>query len=166
MNKFLKAASLRYELEESKIQPISKVDAEIISEIVEVLRKIGIVDIKTILDKYKYLKDEDILNALLQWNIDHPDRPSKDEEAEYSDEKETNHKLLKIGGEYMISSTIYGFRVDYDELKLVINPTYADKVTSRNPYVNYCIFFRDESEMENVVEELKKIINLDTLNLY
>lgn len=74
MNEFIKAATLRYpeELNKLLIHPINKVDGEIIVELGEILKKLNATDVKAILDSYKYQKDSEIYDKLLQWNIDHP----------------------------------------------------------------------------------------------
>jgi hypothetical protein len=74
MNEYLKVSTGRYpkNMESALIHPISEIDAEIIVEIMEILKKVDRADVKGLLDKYKYLKDEKIRDALLQWNIDHP----------------------------------------------------------------------------------------------
>ena len=52
------------------INPISELDAEIIIELTEIFKKLGKTDLVSILDTYKYKKDEEIRDDLLQWNID------------------------------------------------------------------------------------------------
>jgi isocitrate/isopropylmalate dehydrogenase len=74
MNKFLQSAAERYpkELNSQLIHPINAIDAEIIGEIIDILKKLEFIEITLFLDQYKYLKDSEIRNVLKQWNIDHP----------------------------------------------------------------------------------------------
>jgi hypothetical protein len=76
MKDHLKAAVKRYpvNLENSLIHPLSNIDAEILVEIGEILRKAKLDSVKKILDGFKYLKDAQIYDALLQWNIDNPEK--------------------------------------------------------------------------------------------
>lgn len=84
MKDYLKKAIEKYPCEELeakinkgeplKINPISKIDADIIVEIIELLRKynsnVAINDAISIIEQWKYLKDTDILNKLIQLNLD------------------------------------------------------------------------------------------------
>ncbi len=73
MNEYLKASSKKYTKLSDKevlIHPISEIDGEIITEIYEILKKTGINNVADILKEYKYLKDEEIRDKLLQVNID------------------------------------------------------------------------------------------------
>jgi len=74
MNKFLQSAVERFpkDLEKSLIHPISRTDAEIIIEVIEIIKKTGLTEIKALLDQYKYLKDTEIYNQLQDWNLKHP----------------------------------------------------------------------------------------------
>lgn len=84
MNEYLKVSASRYpkNMESALIHPISEVDAEIIVELMEILKKVDRPDVKVLLSKYKYLKDEKIRDSLLQWNIDHPIGTALDTEQE------------------------------------------------------------------------------------
>lgn len=74
LNKFLESSVERFpkDLEKSLIHPISKIDAEIIIEIGEIIKKVGLTEIKSLLDQYKYLKDSDVYTQLQDWNLKHP----------------------------------------------------------------------------------------------
>lgn len=68
MLKQLRAASEEYPLEEIKISPISVVDAEIISEVIEVAEKIGIKTFRDILLEWKNFPDVDIRDLFRSFN--------------------------------------------------------------------------------------------------
>ena len=75
MNKFLKSASERFDKIKGRdflINPISEVDCEIIIELGQILFKAGLTDVTAVLKTYKELKDLDVRDALMQWNIDNP----------------------------------------------------------------------------------------------
>lgn len=73
MNKQLKSAISRFDTikkQDYLISPISQIDAEIIIELGEIIKKLGGDDVLHILKEYKFKKDEEIRDDLLQWNID------------------------------------------------------------------------------------------------
>lgn len=74
MNKFLESSVERFpkELEKTLIHPLSRIDAEIIIEISEIIKKTGLTEIKALLDQYKYLKDTEVYSQLQDWNLKHP----------------------------------------------------------------------------------------------
>jgi hypothetical protein len=98
MNDYLKVSVGRYpkNLESVLIHPISTIDAEIIVEIMEILKKVDRSDVKVLLDKYKYLKDEKIRDLLLQWNIAHPIGT----DLATSDETGQNQPISVVGIDY------------------------------------------------------------------
>ena len=71
MEKHLQSATERYEQEESKISPISSVDAEIIVELGEIFGKLDQPELKSTIKQWKSLPDEKIRDILLGWNIEH-----------------------------------------------------------------------------------------------
>lgn len=73
MNVYLDSAVKRYELgmkEDFLITPISRIDAEITVEVIEILKKLGDTGSVEILKKFKNLKDEEIRDQLMQYNMD------------------------------------------------------------------------------------------------
>jgi hypothetical protein len=83
VNKFLNSAIESYppNLEGRLIHPISKADAEIAVEIGQIFKKLGLDDVKAIWDNYKYLKDTEIAEQLLDWNTQHPVLIDEEEES-------------------------------------------------------------------------------------
>ncbi len=69
MNEFFKAAIKRFKIKESLIAPISEVDAEIIGELIEIFKKLEMTPLINILAKYKYLKDSEILDKVLEFSL-------------------------------------------------------------------------------------------------
>ena len=80
MNHFFKSASERFsKLKKSEylINPLSEIDAEIIGELSEILKKFNANETVAILKQYKELKDSEIRDMLLQLNMDLSKRPVK-----------------------------------------------------------------------------------------
>ena len=59
--------------DEFLIHPLSSIDGEIITELYEIFKKIGVDDVVKVLKQYKYLKDDEIRDKLLQFNTDNSD---------------------------------------------------------------------------------------------
>lgn len=73
MNPYLESAVKRYEQQDNVfINPISEIDAQIISQVMIVLDKYDNKVLKAILDNYKYLKDNDIHDLIEEWNENNP----------------------------------------------------------------------------------------------
>lgn len=172
MNEYLKSASSRYKEEIKKnyvINPISEVDCEIMVEIRELLKKAGLREADAILKEYKYLKDTEIRDQLMQCNINfRADEDSLNDliEDTLKNGKE-NDELFKvyfvtIGEHNLFARYISGFVVveDWDENDnfigtITLNP--VDESATKQPiYSNYKIVFRDEEKFENELQNLKK----------
>ncbi len=89
MKNYLKAATESFEklkVGKKLINPISGIDAEIVFETINYLKKINQFQLWTILESWKYLKDEEIRDQLLQLNIDTVQKPTfKDKLGELVD---------------------------------------------------------------------------------
>jgi hypothetical protein len=184
MNKFFKSATDRYSKIKEKdylIAPISEVDAEIIVELSQILKKAGLTEVCEILKNYKELKDEEIRDNLLQWNIDNPsmgvaklantlaDKLTDDLEGNgepprppYVTIKELTFRVFELRG--------YVIRDRYDEVledliyELILNPTPEN--TKQVPlYANYVIEFEDEENRNRVLEELKSVLSDSGIDL-
>lgn len=148
MNKYLKSALERYKSkEEFKIHPISKVDAEIVWELMIALGKLGINDLKDILDNYKYWKDSEVRDLLLQWNIDHPEGLMEEETTEESKKKKIR-KFMKFDenlADVWIIKTVdiqdrYNHVKNEMEYNIILNKDFAEgfptkKYTYKTPEV-------------------------------
>lgn len=172
MNEYLKSASERYKKLSPKrfiINPISEVDCEIMVEIRELLKKAGLREADVILKEYKYLKDTEIRDQLMQCNINF----RADEDSLNDLVKDTlksgkeNDELFKvyfltIGEHNLFARYISGFIVkeDYDENDnfigtIILNP--VDESATKQPiYSNYKIVFRNEEKFENELQSFKK----------
>lgn len=174
MNKYLKSALSNFEKIKEKeylISPISEIDCEVMVEIVELFTKLGMRDVVQVLKQYKYLKDEEIRDQLIECNMKFNADEYKevdDEIADFIDEiKETKRDFVTIGEESILGNLIFGFKTieDYTEEenfigKLILNP--VDISATKQPlYSNHTITFYSEghmeSEMNNFKQQLKKI---------
>lgn len=73
------------EAREFHIHPISKHDAEIVSEVIELFRKMGFTAVVDVLKRYKKLADEDILEALVDLNTKIGRKKGEQEQADTED---------------------------------------------------------------------------------
>lgn len=98
MNKQLKSAVSRFdEIKKNDylISPISQLDAEIFIELTQIISKFGGDNIVQILKEYKFKKDEEIRDDLLQWNIDNPNF-KKDENIKSQEPQKKIWPFLRI----------------------------------------------------------------------
>ena len=67
MNTFLQSSAGRYpkDLESTLIHPLSHTDAEIVTELTSLLKDAGMHEVVSILNQWKYLKDKEIYDKLL-----------------------------------------------------------------------------------------------------
>lgn len=187
MNKYLKSASENFEKLKQKdylISPISSTDGEIMTEIIELFKKCNQTGIVEILKQYKFLKDEEIRDQLLECNTNFKSQEIEDfdddlEEGEESSTKSMK-KLLKtieklkemlarktefviINEERIMANVIFGYRQTrrYDVLddtfrgSLILNP--CDKNATKVPlYANHMFTFYNEEELNETIELLDK----------
>jgi len=190
MNKFLNSASERFDKLKGRdflINPISKADCEIVIELGQILKKVGLTEILQILDSYKELKDEEIRDRLLQWNIDNPTwgikkLANKLANQIVGDEEDEETKLFspvyfKIK-EFMFHQ--YDFRglktfEKFDEAKadyvygIILNPV-PDSMPLKSvpPYANERVEFNTEEDRNVVLKGLSDFLKgrgFDTINL-
>ena len=183
MNKYLKSASENFEKLKQKdylISPISSTDGEIMTEIIELFKKCNQTGVVEILKQYKFLKDEEIREQLLECNTNFKSQEVEDfDEGEEGGSPKSMKKLLKtieklkemlarktefviINEERIMANVIFGYRTDggYDlndnfEGKLIINP--CDKNATKVPlYANHTFTFYDEEELNETIELLDK----------
>lgn len=84
MNQYLKSAVSRYEQAmEGKnkplISPISKYDAEVMVEIIELFKKCGKNGIVEVLNSYKFRKDSEVVEMLMECNLNFGEPKESDE---------------------------------------------------------------------------------------
>ena len=127
MNKYLKSASERFEKIKEKdyaISPMSEVDCEIVVELSQLLSKMGKKDVVEILKNYKYLKDEEVRDQLLQCNIDEGGKAAEQGDTEVGKllqqidklkEKLANkEKFIVLQDDKISSRMIFGYSVSRD----------------------------------------------------
>ena len=174
MNKFLKSANERFDKIKPKdylINPISEEDCEIVIELMQILKKNNIEDIFQIMNQYKELKDGEIRDTLMQWNIDHPFGTEKDvsnkqkEQVDKIVEEEIKAyaPFIQIGDLTLKIYDLHGFelyeRIDKEDnfkYGIKINPT-PDHVKSIPLYSNYCTEWYVEQNRNMVLEQLKSV---------
>lgn len=67
--------------DQSIIAPISKIDVDIVNELVELFKKIGVTEVPAIMNNYKLNPDESIIEKLTELNIKGNKSPSNDRES-------------------------------------------------------------------------------------
>lgn len=183
MNKYLKSASENFEKLKQKdylISPISSTDGEIMTEIIELFKKCNQTGVVEILKQYKFLKDEEIREQLLECNTNFKSQEVEDfDEGEEGGSPKSTKKLLKIieklkemlarktefviiNEERIMANIIFGYRTEggYDLLdnfegKLILNP--CDKNATKVPlYANHTLIFYNEDELNEMIELLDK----------
>lgn len=181
MNKYLKSASENFEKIKPKdylISPISSTDGEIITEIIELFKKCNQTGVVEILKQYKFLKDEEIREQLLECNTNFNRKELDKSIKEYQDllddeegdpfienlKKIADSKIefVIINEERIQASVIFGYRIStrYDlndnfEGYLTLNP--CDKNATKVPlYANHTFTFYDEEELNETIELLDK----------
>lgn len=96
------------EKEGQKIRPISNMDAQIISELLESLAKIGSVDLKNLVSQWKQSPDEDVLDQLIDYNVNKlTTGVVTNEEGESS-----KNKWIDLGGTSIQVKDILSFEKD------------------------------------------------------
>lgn len=164
MNTYLKSANKRFEKIKERdytIAPISLIDCEIIVELYELLKKFGARDVTQILKNYKYLKDEEIRDQLLQANMDLTKELSESENIEEENNPKKKLKFIVLKNEAIRANYIFGFKTEikYDQDdnflgRLILNPVDID-ATTKPLYGNHVIAVNDEDKFDNLVESLK-----------
>jgi hypothetical protein len=185
MKEHLKSASARYKQDGVKITPISEIDAEIITEISQALLKIGEDKLKGIVDQWKFLKDEDVRDLLLDWHLNTKDKRlvnpddlngelgTNDPKAEKGSRKEKDSFFVRpfidfqgmILDVYNIKSFTKELRYDHDDSRLVWEIIVNKDMKTDLPYTNkvfpfYTEKFRDDAwgTLKEMLEETKTII--------
>ena len=143
------------------INPISKIDAEIIFELSVALgRYIGIEELKNIVEQWKFLKDGDVKDMLLQINIDNPEVPG---------DESHKRKFINFDGEIIeifLIKTIgkddeYDFSKQKMQYNIIINKNLEEKYMLTNGIFKYPTKeIREEklSELKNKLKDYIKII--------
>lgn len=187
MNQFLKSASERFsKLKKSEylINPLSEIDAEIIGELSEILKKFNANEAVAILKQYKELKDSEIRDMLLQLNMDLSKIPVKSTkgksiEAEIEgedEEKEIENILFQdfhstcLKKRLILGFNLYVVKDPDGNFYPAILLNQCDEFASKKPmYANFPLIYGDEEErdvdMEMLIELTSPYSAQDTENI-
>lgn len=188
MNKYLASACERFLKISDKdylIHPISEVDCEVFSELVQILTKAGLSEVIEIIKEYKGVKDLEIRDDLLQWNIDHPKLGMvklMNKIADQATEGEKNDwppppAFLKIGDLLVREFDLRGIEKyeRFDEKKedyvygITINPMPEGFNIKNIPmFANSKIEYNDEQNRNEVLRKLSEFLldqEVQTINL-
>ena len=174
MNKFFKSAVDRFHKIKERdylISPISEIDAEIIVEIGQILKKVGLDSVNIILANWKENKDEEVRDDLLQWNIDDSNIKKQtvgqvmteavDKLVEEARKPEPTIEIREIiTGIYNIVAIESGEDLINDRFWIIINPT--PEGTKRVPiFANRKILYCDEESRDSALESIKEALRKD-----
>lgn len=159
MENHLKEAVSAYTIKEKDIAPISQLDAEIIYELRIICGKLKQDQLKQVVDEWKHIPDDEILNFLLQWNLDNPETIEK-EPAKEKDFILTNELSLDVK---FICSIGKKERFDYQKGKMFYLIVLNEYVSEHTPYYNLEVKYEKKSErdeeFDNLHVNLSKKIN-------
>lgn len=166
MNKYLKVASERYKESFKKqvlINPISEVDGEIMTEITELFKKAGLKEAVAILSEYKFSKDTEIRDSLLELNTNYKQKLASkivseiiDDEEDDFDERELLISFNDFRGLNIKRYLILGFsritiidnETGTEYPSIVLNE--CDETASKKPmYANHILSYDDFDERDN-----------------
>lgn len=108
MEAHLKKATEKYEAE-AKIHPISQLDAETISVLIDIIEQRGWTDLSSILKQYKKMDDQDILDMLAEYSIS-IDEDLAEEQPEQHSKGEKPKEFVEIGGRIFRTFGLFTFR--------------------------------------------------------
>jgi len=177
MDKYLKASAIRFEEMKDKdylINPMSTKDAEIIIEIREALKKLGATDLVDILRQYKFRKDEEICDNLLQWNTDFAglgnNDPLEEIAKEYREQnKKEAFKYLLIDDILIKSHHLHGVKIvdEWDEKRgdylfcIILNPLPPEEIGQIKLiplYANEKLVFYREEDRDEVLANIRNFL--------
>lgn len=169
MEKHLTAAIGRYTDGDKGylIHPISAIDAQIIVEIVELFKKLNFVAAVDIMKSYKYRKDEEVLDLLMDLNskVGKPKSGTEVESQEAGGPLFTRY--LKTCGRRIDLYLV----ISYDSLDVPVqneslikyciqlNPT-PENAKSIPFYANNLLVYDNQEERDQVIEALDKYMEL------
>lgn len=164
MNKDLKSAVHNYEQEPIKgINPVSEIDAEIIVEISEAVRKLGNDDLKRIIQEWKNLKDEEVLAMMIDWNLNNEEGVKKDDKFRknfilFDDLTLDIYFVVSISKKRMFNAETGDF-----SYLILINENTNEKSLYHDTRVSYS----SEKERDERYNKLHEILmDTDTINFY
>jgi len=176
MNKYKQAAAKRFSTkfkEDFLINPISTLDAEIITELEEILKKGKLLGAAEIMKRYKFDKDSDIRDELLQFNMDLSpkvaEKATKDAGLEEEPEEKKREPFF-LFSDYMgftiKRNLILGFRAVWFTDKESGEETYSillnevpDGTKNLPMYSNFVLSYEDEDERNMDLDALREYVN-------
>jgi len=188
LNKYLNSAKERFQKISDKdylIHPISEIDCEIFIELAQILKKAGLSEVIEIIKEYKGIKDAEIRDTLLQWNIDHPKlgivklvNQMVDKMSEEGEEPEAPlPAYVQIGDIRVHQFDLRGIQKyeRFDERKedyiygITINPMPEGFIIKNIPmFANHKIEYNDEQNRNDVLRKLSEFLleqKIRTINL-
>lgn len=166
MEKHLKQAVNSFKETEKDIQPISSIDAEIIIEIREALKKLDQNDLKAILAEWKNLKDEKIRDMLIDWNINFTPEEEKEEKGNdysrdfilFEDKSLEIRYILSIGRSQ---------KYNYEEGMFTYQITINENVSDKTHFFNLTFPYKSKEDRDNKYNELHELLSeTNTINFY
>lgn len=186
MNKYLNSAKERFCKISDKdylIHPISEVDCEIFIELAQIIKKAGLSEVIEIIKEYKGIKDLEIRDTLLQWNIDHPTLGIAKlinkivDKATEEEEEIKPPAFLQIGDIRVHQHDLRGIEryERFDEKRedyiygIIINPMPEGfNMKSIPMFANHKIEYSDEQNRNEVLKKLSEFLldrGIQTINL-
>lgn len=158
MNKHLKSAVERDKRTKPYlITPICEEDAGIIWELIVALGKVGQDDLKAILEDWKFLKDSDVLQSLIEWNLN-----AEQYDDNEGGENDEGRKFIRFEGELIELNLIktvrrannYNYSKQLMEWMIVLNKDFPD-----GSYLNSVSFkYPTEKQREKKLKELEQVL--------
>lgn len=158
MTDYLRAASDRYKQDDSSfIAPISRVDANIISELYDIFDKIGVISVTEILSEYKLNDDKETLRLL-------KDVKKQIKKVTPGKDNDLQPHYIKAAGRYIDMRLIFGFDSvkffddqGYEVWGIVLNPT-PNEAKNIPYYSNTLISFDNQSDCDILLGLLDKYL--------
>lgn len=146
------------------INPISKVDTNIINELIELFKKLDVPEITQVFDYYKLNPDEDIYEALMGINTEMGGEMLEDMENPMNGDKKLPFWIhfKDIGRNRIIRPNIVNFAPldavgdDAEQYGIILNKT-PDNVKQVPFHANEVLLYDDEEVREKDMNQLEKL---------
>lgn len=110
MGTHLRKASEKYANEKERIQPISEMDAELITVLIDTIEQRGWTDLSDILKDYKKIDDEMVLDRLAEYSISIDGEDEMDQPEQSYGKKPAPKEFVEIGGRIFRTFGLFTFR--------------------------------------------------------
>jgi len=164
MNEHLESAVLQDKRRKKRlISPICQLDAEIIQEIILILEKLSVTDdIKGVIEHWKFLKDEEVRDLLLEWNINHPEGIESDKESEskrkFIDFEESVIEVWMIKNIHRDNN--YNYATHEMEYRIIVNKDLPERFGLVDLTFSYSSIELRESQLKKLKKYLSKFIKI------